>query len=74
MFNDISSIMDVAGQGEILVDDQQVNFEDKQIVKETCMESIPLSVLIIHDLVDEIIKEDEAKNVLAKQRALKLAI
>ena len=38
------------------------------------MESIPLSVMIIYDVIDKIIAEDEVKDKLAKQRALKLAV
>ena len=36
------------------------------VERETCMESIPLSVMIIYDVIDKIIAEDEVKEKLAK--------
>ena len=51
-----------------------MNFEERLVEREACMESIPLSVMIIHDVVDQIVRMDELKQKQAKQRALKLAV
>ena len=36
--------------------------------------SIPISVQILHDIVDHVIQEDEKKNVKARARAIRLAV
>ena len=42
--------------------------------REQCMNSIPVSIQILNDLVDKVIEDDERKEVLSKKRAIKIAI
>ena len=53
---------------------EQVDFKNQAVTREGCMHSIPLSVLILHDLVEKIVEQGEVKNVQAKARALKLSV
>ena len=57
MFNDISSIDGANQDVEILVE-EQVDFRYRAVTREACMLSIPLSVQILHDLVDTIVEQD----------------
>lgn len=57
MFNDISSI-DGANQELEILDEEHVDFRYQAITTEACMLSIPLSVQILHDLVDTLVEQD----------------
>ena len=57
MFNDISSI-DGANQELEILDEEPVDFRNQAITTEACMLSIPLSVQILHDLVDTLVEQD----------------
>ena len=57
MFNDISSI-DGANQELEILEEEHVDFRYQAITREACMLSIPLSVQILHDLVDTLVEQD----------------
>ena len=69
-FSDLSSIMAMPHEMADALD----NFKFEPPTREFCMMSIPISDLILRDLVNKVVENDVKKEKLSRRRAIRLAI
>ena len=73
MYSKLPDALNFSDLSSIEATDENL-FKFVPVTREQCMNSIPVSIQIINDLVGKVIEDDERKEVMSRKRAIKMAI